>query len=245
MVRKYFPNEDPIGKRILVQQIAPGKTELGAEVAWEVVGVVADERVTNFDDKEDSPGIYVTNEQSPVYFGGLLVRAALEPSGLERAIRKAVYDVSKDQPLTDVKTLEQLKTESMAGDQLRSWLLGIFAGIALLLAAVGIYGVISYSVAQRTGELGIRAALGASRGSLLSLVLGHGMGLTLAGLAIGFLGALGLTRLLATLLFGVGAWDPVTMASVAIVLSSAALIACYIPAERATRIDPVVALRYE
>ena len=245
MKRKYFPDQDPIGKRILVQQIIPGKTQLGPEIAWEVVGVVGDERVTNLDDKRDNPGIYVTNEQSPVYFGGLVVRAATEPSRLVKALRRAVSDVNKEQPLTDVKTLEQIKSESMAGDRLRSMLLGVFAGIALLLSAVGIYGVISYSVAQRTGEIGIRAALGASRIDVLGLVLGRGIWMTGAGLAVGFAGALALTRLLATLLFGVGPWDPFTMVAVCGMLASVGLLACYLPARRAAQVDPAVALRYE
>ena len=245
MKRKYFPDQDPIGKRILVQQIIPGKMQLGPEIAWEVVGVVGDERVTNLDDKRDNPGIYVTNEQSPVYFGGLVVRAATEPSRLVKALRRAVSDVNKEQPLTDVKTLEQIKSESMAGDRLRSMLLGVFAGIALLLSAVGIYGVISYSVAQRTGEIGIRAALGASRIDVLGLVLGRGIWMTGAGLAFGFAGALALTRLLATLLFGVGPWDPFTMFAVCGMLASVGLLACYLPARRAAQVDPAVALRYE
>jgi putative ABC transport system permease protein len=245
MAQKYFPNQDPIGKRILVQQIIPGKTKLGPEIGWEVVGIVADERVTGFDNKRDNPGMYVSNEQSPVYFGGLVVRAAIDPSRLQKAIRKAVDDINKNQPLTDIKTLEQIKSESMVGDRLRSLLLGVFAGIALLLSAVGIYGVISYSVTQRTGEIGIRAALGASRGNLLGLILRHGIWMTGTGLAIGLLGALGLTRLLATLLFGVGAWDPLTIISVAAVLGFIGLLACYVPARRATKVDPVVALRYE
>ena len=133
----------------------------------------------------------------------------------------------------------------MASDGLRSLLLGVFAGIALLLSAVGIYGVISYSVAERTGEIGIRGALGASRGNLLSLILRHGIWMTATGLAIGFLGALGLTRLLATLLFGVGALDPLTITSVTALLICIGLLACYVPARRATKVDPAVALRYE
>lgn len=111
MVRKYLPNQNPIGKRILIQQIVPGKTQLGPEIAWEVVGVVADERVNSLDAKRDDPGIYVTNDQSPVYFGGLVVRAAMNPSYLQKAIRKAVYEVNKEQPLTDMKTLDQLKSD--------------------------------------------------------------------------------------------------------------------------------------
>jgi putative ABC transport system permease protein len=173
------------------------------------------------------------------------VRAAINPAGLEKAMRKAVYDANKNQPLTDVKTLEQIKTETMAGDQLRSLLLGVFAAIALLLSAVGIYGVISYSVAERTNEIGIRGALGASRGNLLGLILRHGIWMTATGLAIGLLGALGLTRLMATLLFGVGAWDPLTIASVTGILICIGMLACYVPARRATKVDPIGALRYE
>ena len=245
MVRKYFQNQDPLGQRILVQQIIPGKTQLGPETPWDVVGVVADERVQSLDSTMDDPGMYVTNEQSPVYFGGLVVRAQLDPSRLEKAIRDSVYGVDKDQPLTDVKTLEQIKSESMASDRLRALLLAVFAGIALSLSAMGIYGVISYSVAQRTAEIGIRAALGASRANLLGLILRNGIWMTSAGLAIGFASAIGLTRLLAKLVFGIGTTDVLTITSVAAILSGVSLLACYIPARRATKVDPAVALRYE
>lgn len=245
MVRKYFQNQDPLGQRILVQQIIPGKTQLGPETPWEVVGVVADERVQSLDSTMDDPGMYVTNEQSPVYFGGLVVRAQLDPSRLEKAIRDSVYGVDKDQPLTDVKTLEQIKSESMASDRLRALLLAVFAGIALSLSAMGIYGVISYSVAQRTAEIGIRAALGASRANLLGLILRNGIWMTSAGLAIGFASAIGLTRLLAKLVFGIGTTDVFTITSVAAILSGVSLLACYIPVRRATKVDPAVALRYE
>ena len=245
MARKYFPKEDPIGKRILVQEIVPGKTRLGPEVPWEIVGVMADETVSSLDDKTDNPGMYVTNEQSPVYFQALLVRAAMDPSLLKPAILKAIHELNKDQPLTDLKTLEQIKTESLASNRLRSMLLAIFATVAVLLSAIGIYGVISYSVVQRTHELGIRAALGASTVNILALVLRAGMLMTGIGLGLGLAGALGLSRLLHTLLFGVGERDPVTIATVAAILSVVALLACYIPAYRATRVDPLIALRYE
>ena len=245
MVRLYFKDEDPIGKRILVQEIVPGKTQLGPEIPWEIVGVVADEKVNNIDNRNDNPGMYVSNEQSPVYFQALVVRAAMDPGGLKQALGKAVHGINKDQTLTDVKTLDQIKSESMATNQLQSMLLTVFAGIAVLLAAIGIYGVISYSVEQRTHEIGIRAALGASRSDLLRLILRSGMLMAGIGLAIGFGGAFGLTRLLANLLFGVGARDPVTIAAVAGILACVALLACYIPARRATRVDPMIALRYE
>jgi len=246
MARKYFANnEDPLGQRILVQEIVPGKAQLGPEIPWEVAGVVADEKVSNLNDKRDNPGMYVSNEQSPAFFQALVVRAAMDPSRLGQAIRHAVREIDKDQPLTDVKTLEQIKSESMASGRLESLLLGVFAAIAMLLSAIGIYGVISYSVVQRTHELGIRAALGASAANLLGLVLRGGMLMTGIGLALGFGGALGLTQLMASLLFGIGARDPLTIVAVGGILGCVALLACYIPAYRATKVDPMVALRYE
>jgi putative ABC transport system permease protein len=245
MVRQYFPNEEPLGKRILIQEIVPGKTQLGPEIPWEVVGVVADEKVGNLDDKDDSPGVYVCNRQSPVYFQSLVVRTAIAPASLQQAIAKAVHEIDKDQTLTDVKTLEQIKGESVASDRLQSLMLTVFAVIALLLSAIGIYGVISYSVVQRTHEIGIRGALGATTVDILRLILRGGMLLSVIGLLLGLGGALALTRLLETLLFGVGSRDPVTIASVAVILAVVAFLACYVPARRASRVDPVIALRYE
>jgi putative ABC transport system permease protein len=246
MMRKYFSNQNPIGKRILIQQIVPGKTELGPELPWEVVGVVKDEKVGNLDDTRDNnPGVYVSNEQSPVFFQALVVRAAIDPLRLQQQLNHAVHQVDKDQPLTDMKTLDQIKTESTASNRLNSIMLGGFATVALLLSAIGIYGVISYSVVQRTHEIGIRAALGASTVDLVGLILKLGMLLAAAGLVLGFLGALALTRLLATLLFGVGARDPLTIASVGAILSIVALLACYLPARRAAKVDPMICLRYE
>ncbi len=246
MAKRYFPGEDPIAKRILIQQIIPGKTQLGPEIAWEVVGVVADETVGNLDDeRKNNPGLYVTDEQSPTYFHALVVRAAMDPALLTQALGKTIHKINKDQAVAEVKTLEQIKSQSMATNRLRTLLLSVFAGIAVLLSAIGIYGVISYSVVQRTHEIGIRAALGASTGDVLGLVLRSGMILAGMGLILGFGGALGLTRLLATLLFGVQARDPLTIATVAGILSAVALIACYIPAQRAARVDPLIALRYE
>jgi putative ABC transport system permease protein len=245
MARLHFQGEEPLGKRILVQEIVPGKTQLGPEIAWEVVGVVADERVTNIDNRRDNPGMYVSNEQSPVYFQSLVIRTAMSPSGLKIALNRAVHAINKDQTLTSVKTLEEVKSESMASNRLRSMLLAVFAVIAVLLAAIGIYGVLSHSVEQRTHEIGIRAALGASRGDLLRLIFRGGMLMAGIGLVLGLGGALGLTRLLSSLLFGVGERDPMTMGTVALLLASVALLACYVPARRATKVDPMVALRHE
>ena len=245
MARKYFPKEEPVGKGILIQEIVPGKTQLGPEIAWQVVGVVADEKVSSLDDKSDNPGVYVTNDQSPVYFQSLVVRTAVTPSSLQQAVSKAVHAINRDQTLTDVKTLEQIKDESVAPDRLQSTLLTVFAVIAMLLSAIGIYGVISYSVVQRTHEIGIRAALGASTGDVLRLILRTGMLLSALGLLFGFGGVLGLTRLMQSMLFGVGSRDALTIAAAAAILAGVAILACYIPARRASKVDPMVALRYE
>ncbi|MBZ5618460.1 MAG: ABC transporter permease [Acidobacteriia bacterium] len=242
--KRYFKQQDPIGQRILIQEIVPGKTQLGPEIPWQVVGVIADEKIGGLNDN-DSAGVYVSNEQSPLYGMTLIVRTAMDPLTLDRALREAIHGIDKDQPLTDVRTLEQVRTESVASDRLQTRLLGIFAGAAMLLAAIGIYGVISYAVTQRTHEIGIRAALGASTGNLLRLVLSSGMLLAAIGLALGFAGSLAVTRLMSTLLFGVGARDPLTLAVTAVLLGTVALLACLIPARRAAQVDPVVALRYE
>jgi putative ABC transport system permease protein len=242
--KKYFKQQDPIGQRILIQEIVPGKTKLGPEIPWQVVGVIADEKIGGLNDN-DSAGVYVSNEQSPLYGMTLIVRTAMDPLLLDRALRETVHGIDKDQPLTDVRTLEQVKTESVASDRLQTRLLAIFAGAAMLLAAIGIYGVISYAVTQRTHEIGIRAALGASTGNLVRLVLTNGMALAAAGLALGFAGSIGVTQLMSTMLFGVSARDPLTLGATAAILGSVALLACLIPARRAARVDPVVALRYE
>jgi putative ABC transport system permease protein len=244
LARREFANQDPIGQRLLIQEIIPGKTELGPEIPWQVVGVVRDEKVNGIAD-DQSAGVYVSNEQSPVYFQTLNVRTSVEPLALQKSIATAIHGVNKDQALSDIRTVDQIKDLSMASNRLQSVLLGIFATVALLLAGIGIYGVISYSVAQRTHEIGIRAALGATETNLLQLILTRGVILTVAGIVIGVSGSLALTRLMASLLYGVGARDPATMVIVATLLALVAVTACYVPARRATRIDPLVALRHE
>ena len=244
LANRYFPKEDPIGQRILIQKIVPGKTELGDDIAWEVVGVIGDEKIGGPEDVQ-SAGVYVSNEQTPVYGMVLNIRASVNPLTLQQPITAAIRSVNKDQAVSDIRSVDQIRDQSMGGRRLVSVLLGTFATVALVLAGLGIYGVISYNVAQRTREMGIRAALGATERSLLRLILDRGVRLTLVGLAIGTGGAIALTRLMATLLFGVGARDPLTMVSVGVILAGVAIIASYVPARRATRVDPVVALRYE
>jgi putative ABC transport system permease protein len=242
LARREFQNQDPIGQRLLIQEIVPGRTELGPEIAWQIVGVVHDERIYGIGD-EQSAGVYVSNEQSPVYFQVLNVRTSLDALTLQQSIVAAIHRIDKDQALTDVRTVDQIRNLSMAPNRLQSVLLGIFAAVALVLATLGIYGVTAYGVAQRTHEIGIRAALGATGRNLLQLVLGRGLLLTVLGLAIGAAGSVALTRLMASLLYGVGARDPATMVVVGIVLATVAIVACYVPARRAMKIDPLAALR--
>jgi putative ABC transport system permease protein len=246
MARLNFPGVNPVGKRILVQEIVPNKTQLGDEIPWEVVGVVADEVVGNLGDKpDDNPGMYVSLDQSPCYYLAVIVRGATDTALLREPIKKAIHESDPDQVLPDMKTLDVIKAESLGDNRFRALLLGTFAGVSLLLSAIGIYGVISYSVTQRTREIGIRTALGATRGDVLALVLRQGMGLAVLGLLLGVAGSLALTQLLTNLLFGVGGRDPATLAAVAAGLGLVALVACLLPARRAARVNPLVALRYE
>jgi putative ABC transport system permease protein len=242
--KRDFKNENPIGQHLLVAEIVPGKTALGPETSWEIVGVIKDEKISSLNDTRSS-GMYVTMEQSPVYFASLIARAAVDPRTLEKSVRAAVASVSKDQALADVRTLEQITDQSLVGNRIQAILLAVFAAMALLLAAVGIYGVIAYAVTQRTHELGIRSALGASGASLRSLVFVSGMKLAGLGLAIGLVASLVVNQLIQAILFGVNPRDPLTLAVVAAVLAAVAAAACFVPARRATQVDPIVALRYQ
>jgi putative ABC transport system permease protein len=244
LAKRYFEKEDPIGQRMLIQEIIAGKTELGPDVSWEVVGVIGDEKIGGPAD-DRSAGVYVSNEQSPVYGMVLNVRTAVDPLTLQTAITNAIRRVNKDQAIADIRSLEQIKSATMGGRRIPSILIAVFGAVALILAGIGIYGVISYSVAQRTREIGIRSALGAPERSILRLVLDRGVILTVIGLGIGAVGAFGLTRFMAGMLFGIGARDPVTQLGVGVVLASVALLASYVPARRAMKVDPIVALRYE
>jgi putative ABC transport system permease protein len=173
------------------------------------------------------------------------VKSQLDPATLIAEVRSAVGSVDKDEPIFNISTMNQWRSDSVATPRLTLILLGLFSGLALVLAAIGIYGVISYTVAQRTHEIGIRVALGAQRKDVLRMVLGQGGKIAFAGIAIGLAASFGLTRLMSSLLFSVSASDPLTFVGVAILLILVAMLACYVPARRAMKVDPMVALRYE
>ncbi len=237
-----FPGEDPIGRRILNPRIIPGMTERGADIAWEIVGVVANEKVSALND-DLSAVVYASYEQSPVYFANLTVRSGLATEATEAAVRQAVQRVNKSQAIMDVRTLDQLKVSSMASGRLQTVLITTFSTVALLLAAIGMYGVLAYSVALRVREIGIRTALGASSATLLRAVLMQGGLVTGLGLLVGVTAALVLTPLLSSVLYRVEAHAPYLMAAALMILVLVSLAACLIPARRAARVDPIVALR--
>jgi len=238
LAQRYWPGEDPIGKRVSFDW------RNGQRVWRQVVGVVNDVKHDGLETRV-YPAIYVPLLQFPSLFGALVVRTRTDPSGLAGAIRREVMAVDKDVPVFRVQTMDRLISDSVSRRRFQMMLLAIFATVALALAAAGIYGVMMYSVSQRTHEIGIRVALGASSGDVLRLVLRQGLVLTVAGVAIGLISSLALTRVLSGLLYGVSAMDPATFLVFPSVLIAVALLACYLPARRATKADPMVALRYE
>ncbi|HZH90556.1 MAG TPA: ABC transporter permease [Pyrinomonadaceae bacterium] len=237
LARRVFPGEDPIGKRITVWR--------DEKFAREIVGIVGDVKSSRLD-AETKSQIYVPYAQDAGWGAlSLAVRTTVEPETLTAAVRGAVLSVDKNQPVHDVKTMEDVLSASVANNRLVVLLFGLFALFALVLAAVGIYGVMSYSVTQRTHEIGIRMALGAQPADVLRLILRQGMVLTLLGVGLGLAGSFALSRLLSSLLFGVSATDPVTFGGLSLLLTAVALVACYIPTRRAMKVDPMVALRNE
>jgi putative ABC transport system permease protein len=239
MERKFWANEDPIGKRISFQRDPQGNP------IWrEVVGVVGHVKQKGLEG-ESPVQYYVPHRQLPSSGVFLVVRTAAEPSSLAGAVRGSIQQADRELPVFRVTTMERLVTESMTQRRFAMTLLGIFAVVALILASVGLYGVMSYSVTHRTNEIGIRMALGARVTDVLAMVVGQGMRLSLAGVGIGLVGAFALTRVMRTLLFSVSATDPLTFVVVALLLAGVSLLACYVPARRATKVDPMEALRYE
>jgi putative ABC transport system permease protein len=246
LARRYFPNEDPVGKRITTtsRQYGPLGRVMPASLEMEVVGVVGDEKNSSLS-KTAEPAIYFSHRQFAYRSMSVVVRSTAAPLSLANAARNEVWAIDRNLPVSNVKTMEQRLGDAIAQPRFSALLLGLFAALALLLAAVGIYGVISYMVEQRTREIGMRMALGASAGDVLKLVVGRGLALTLAGVALGVLGAFGLTRLISGLLYGVKTTDPLIFAAMPALLALIALLACYIPARRAAKVDPMIALRHE
>ena len=239
MAKHFWPGQDPIGKRLKA-----GSTT--SDSPWrEVIGVVKDVRQNDFV-AEPKLQMYMSYRQLKFLApNALVVRTSVDPMSLAMPLRNAVWAVDEDQPVSNIRSMEEIVSTAMARQRFSTMLLGIFAGLALVLAAVGIYGVMSYSVAQRTREIGIRLALGAQRRDVLRMTMGEGLKLVSMGVGIGLVAAFILTRVMASLLFGVNATDPTTFVAIPFVLMSVALLASYIPALRATKVDPMVALHYQ
>jgi putative ABC transport system permease protein len=236
MARQFFANEDPIGKRINIQN--------GPDAWREIVGIVGDIKQYGLD-KATSAQSYEPFAQAPFNSLNVVVRTNGSPAALLGALRPAVYAVDKDQPVGIIRPLEEIMSESIARQRFAMLLLTVFSSVALVIAAVGIYGVMAYNVVQRTGEFGIRMALGAQQRDVLRLVLTQGGKLIGLGLAIGLLATLGASRAMGSMLFNVSAYDPLTLTSITLLLGAVALIACFFPANRATKVNPIEALRTE
>jgi predicted permease len=245
--RTYYPGKSPVGKTL---SFGFEKPFIGPCTIIGVVGHVKDwglgdtgpvQAQTYYALYQDPDKWVAANYPETT----LVVRTRLDTAAAMATIKKAVYGIDSGQPVYDVRTMQEIASESMASQRFPMILLGVFAALALLLACVGMYGVISYSVSRRVHEIGIRMALGAGRADVLRMVLRQGTRMAIVGVAIGAGAAFGLTRLIANMLFGVSPHDPVTLSAVAALLIAVALAACYIPARRAVRVDPMVALRYE
>jgi putative ABC transport system permease protein len=240
LAEENFPGENAVGKRITF-----GNTDDKQQPVWfEIVGVTANVRSLELREEAEAE-LYFSALQNPFEGMSLVVRSTIEPESIAGDVRKVVAEVDRTVPVSNVETMEHVVTTSVTQPRFNLFLLGLFSVIALLLSAVGIYGVTSYTVTQRTHELGIRLALGAQVGDVLRMILGQGMAVIFVGIVLGLGAAFGLMRLLKSLLFGVTATDPLTFVTITIVLTLVALLACFVPAKRATKVDPLEALRYE
>jgi putative ABC transport system permease protein len=243
-VKRYLSGIDPLTQRIMVEQLIPGVTKLGPPLEWQIVGVYSS--VRNGGPKDDGfPEIDVPFWQSPWPGVSVAVRTAGDPAGAHQSLAAVIRSLDADLPMADVKTMDQVVEESLAGDRFSTTLLAAFAAVALLLAAVGIYGVMSFVVAQRTHEIGLRMALGAGRGRVVWQVLREGLGSALGGIVLGSAGAYLVGRAMQGMVYGVGAIDPLAFSLVALALFTSALLACLVPARRAVSVDPMIALRAE
>jgi predicted permease len=245
LANQYFNDVDPLTQRIVVSQLIPGSTQNGPEIEWQIVGVFHNTRGGDGLRGDDVPVIYVPFWQSPWPRASVAVRTSGNPEHITPSLAAAINSVDPDIPLAGVKTMDQILSETLSFDRFGMALYGSFAALALLLAGIGIYGVMAFAVAQRTQEFGIRMALGAASSQILGLVLKEGVMLALIGIGLGLGGAYLVGRAMQSTLYGVSALDVWAFSAVAVVLLAAALLACYIPARRASRVDPMIALRYE
>jgi putative ABC transport system permease protein len=236
LARSLFPNEDAVGKQVWM----PGP---GEDMST-VIGIVGDVRHQGLE-RDVTPQIYAPYIQSELWSAAIVIRTTGDPLRLAAAVRNQALAVDPGAPVYDIQTMERRLATSMSSRRFNLLLLGIFALLALTLAAVGVFSVIAHAVTQRTYEIGVRMAFGASPGNILRLFVGQGMTFVAIGIALGLAGAWALTRVMATLLFGVSATDPLTFAGVAFLLSIVALLACYLPARRAAKVDPMTSLRFE
>jgi putative ABC transport system permease protein len=235
LARVYFPQEDPLGRRISFDD----------RQTWiSIVGVIGNVKQLGLDSNA-RPEVFFNYLQVPSVSMSVVVRTTSQPLSLAAMVKTRIQSVDKDQPIGNAETMQQLLSESSSGRRFNMVLLSLFAGVALILATVGIYGVMSYTVTQRTHEIGIRLAVGAQSRDVFRLVIGQGMLLAILGIAIGLAGAFALTRLMRTMLFGVEPTDPVTFVAISFLLAAVAIAACYVPGHRATRVDPLMALRHE
>jgi putative ABC transport system permease protein len=253
LARRFFPNENPVGKTIWMgppENLLPPEalTLVGRYPRRLIVGVVADVKGGSLNQPTSSL-VYapLTQHRREGWSNNLMlaVQTSTKPETLSSAIRDQVRALDPDQPVTSIRTMDELLERTLSGAKFSLLLFGLFAALALVLAAIGIYGVMATTVTQRTHEIGLRMALGAQKRDVLRLVIGQGMVLVLIGIAAGLTSAFALTRLMATLLFGISPTDPMTLALITFLLAAVALLACYLPARRATKVDPLVALRYE
>ena len=243
LARKYLGGTNPLQQRLLVEQLTPGVTKLGPPVEWQIVGVF--HNVRSFGLRQDFPEMLIPFWQIPWPNTGIGVRTAENPASMTKSIAAAVHSADPQIALTDTKTMEEVRDQGLAGDRFSMILFAAFAGVALLLAAVGIYGVMSFSVAQRAHEIALRMALGATRGRVIGLVIKEGVILACAGLALGLAGAYFVERTMQGMLFGIGRFDLSAIAAVGLILLATALLACYLPAHRAASTEPMAVLRSE
>ena len=237
--KRHWPNEDPIGKRVRIGGADHDNPLL------EVIGVVGRVKMESLNQNSDRVQGYMAFNEIPFGDMTVLIKGASDPNQLISSVRNTVKSIDPDQPIYNPLTMDEIRADSVAGERLNLTLFSLFAGIALVLAIVGIYGVMSYSVTQRTHEIGIRMAIGARPRDVFTMILGHGMKLALIGVVIGLVGAFALTRLMATMLFGVEPTDATTFAGISLILITVALLACYLPGRRATKVEPTISLRYE